>query len=282
MQPGSNTVKELLRLGREALKEQAAGSMEAELLLAHALDTNRAWLYANNSETAGHKCVESYQALIRRRQSGEPLSYLTGIREFWSMPFRVSPDVLIPRPETELLVEAALELISDSRLCRIADLGTGSGAVAIAIASERPACDIHASDISQEALEVARKNESALAPGRVTFHQGSWFEPLSGRFNLIVSNPPYVAADDPHLDQGDCRFEPRTALAADSDGMQAIRSIALDSPDYLEPGGCLAFEHGFDQGQASRAVLEEMGFIGIETRKDLEGRDRVTLGFRKN
>jgi len=282
VQPGSNTVKELLRLGREALRDQSAGSLEAELLLAHALETNRVWLYANNSETPGHEYVESYRALIRRRQSGEPLSYLTGIREFWSLPFIVSPDVLIPRPETELLVETALELIPAKLECRIADLGTGSGAVAIAIASERPACDIHASDISQAALEVARKNEKTLAPGRVTFHHGSWFDPLNERFNLIVSNPPYVATDDPHLDEGDCRFEPRRALTTGTDGMQAIHSIVLDSIDYLEDGGCLAFEHGFDQGQAARAFLEEAGFIGVETRKDLEGRDRVTLGFRKN
>ena len=282
MQPGGNTVKALLNWGRGALKDQAAGGLEAELLLAHALVTKRAWLYANSGETPGHEDLETYRALVRRRQSGEPLSYLTGEREFWSMPFRVSPDVLIPRPETELLVETALELIPDEKVCRIADLGTGSGAVAIAIASERPACDIHASDISPAALEVAIANEKALAPGRVSFHQGSWFEPLFGRFHLIVSNPPYVAANDPHLDQGDCRFEPRQALTAGADGMQAIGLIASASLDYLEHGGCLAFEHGFDQGQASRDLLEEMGYARVETRKDLEGRDRVTLGFREN
>ena len=282
MQTGSDTVKELLSWGRETLRDQAAGGLEAELLLAHALQTSRAWLFANNSDTPFHEHCESYRTLVQRRQTGEPLSYLTGIREFWSMPFRVTPDVLIPRPETELLVETALELIPEKQAYRIAELGTGSGAVAIAIASERPACDIHASDISQAALEVARKNEQTLTPGRVTFHQGSWLEPLSGKFRLIVSNPPYVAEDDPHLNRGDCRFEPRIALTPGDDGLEAIQHIASGSVPCLASNGCLAFEHGYDQGDECRQILERYGYVDIETRKDLEGRDRVTLGFMKS
>ena len=282
MQPGGNTVKELLVWGREVLGTQPAGNLEAELLLAHALQVNRAWLYANNSESPGETQSLSFRDLVQRRQAGEPLAYLTGVREFWSMPFRVTPDVLIPRPETELLVEIALELLADSSEYRIADLGTGSGAVALAIASELPSCDIHACDISPAALEVAIGNGRTLVPGRVAFHLGSWFEPLEGKFHLIVSNPPYVAENDPHLDRGDCSHEPRTALTAGADGMLAIKQISTESLEYLERGGCLAFEHGFGQGEASRALLKELGFDRVETRKDLEGRDRVTLGYVQN
>ena len=260
------------------LAQQPAGALEAELLLCHALGVERAWLYANGGEDPGKRRLESYLSLVRRRQNGEPLAYLTGVREFWSLPLHVTGDVLIPRPETELLVKVGLEAVAEASSCRIADLGTGSGAVALAIASERPACKIHASDISPGALKVARGNAERLLPGRVTFHLGSWFEPLSGTFHLIVANPPYVAANDPHLAQGDCRFEPRAALTPGDDGLSAIRQIAGQALSCLEPGGVLAFEHGYDQGEACREFLSGLGYERVETRKDLEGQERVTSG----
>jgi release factor glutamine methyltransferase len=185
---------------------------------------------------------------------------------------------LIPRHETELLVQAALDFIPPHAAWRVADLGTGSGAVALAIASERPRCAVHATENSPGALQVAALNVDALAPGRVTLHLGCWLEPLSGRFRVIVSNPPYVAAADPHLAAGDCRFEPREALTPGEDALAAIRQIAQAAPPYLETGGLLAFEHGFDQGAACRNLLLGLGYGNVETRQDLEGRERVTLG----
>jgi release factor glutamine methyltransferase len=282
VRPNGNTVRELLTWARGALAQRPAGGLEAELLLGHALGVGRAWLYANSGESPGEGHLETFCSLVQRRQAGEPIAYLTGTREFWSLPLMVTPDVLIPRPETELLVETALELLPENKKCRVADLGTGSGAVALAIASERPAWDVQATDISPGALEVAKGNAKTLLPDRVTFHLGSWFEPLQGKFLLVVSNPPYVARSDPHLDSGDCRHEPHTALTAGLDGMAAIKQIVAGAAGYLEQGGWLAFEHGLEQGQASRAKLKELGFDRVETRKDLEGRDRVTLGCMQN
>ncbi len=270
------TARELLLQGRGRL----GSALEAEVLLMHVLGVDRAWLYANSERPVSAKAQQCFADLLERRMAGEPVAYITGIREFWSLPLQVTPDVLIPRPETELLVEAALQRLPAGEKWRVADLGTGSGAVALAIARERPLCEIHASDISASALAVARGNAHRLAPGRVQFHQGSWFEPLEGRFHLVVSNPPYVRDDDPHLESGDCRFEPRVALSPGGDGLDAIRHIACAAVDYLEPGGCLAFEHGFDQGEASRSILEELSYIEVETLSDLEGRDRVTVGMK--
>jgi len=270
------TARELLLEGRGRLPS----ALEPEVLLMHVLEVDRAWLYANSEQPVSAAAQQHYTDLLERRIAGEPIAYLTGTREFWSLPLRVTPDVLIPRPETELLVEAALQRLPAGKKWRVADLGTGSGAVALAIASERPLCEIDATDISAEALAVARGNAERLVPGRVQFHQGSWFEPLQGRFHLVLSNPPYVRQGDPHLEAGDCRFEPRVALSPGGDGLDAIRQIAGDAVDYLEPGGCLAFEHGFDQGKASRHILEALSYKEVETLRDLESRDRVTLGIK--
>ena len=274
-------VKELLAQGRCQLADQAAGSLEAELLLCHVLGVSRAWLYANADRVTEPGQSADYVTLLCRRKAGEPIAYLTGTREFWSLPFKVTPDVLIPRPETELLVETALAHIPGDARWRVADLGTGSGAVAIAIAAERPLCEVHATEINTTALDVARENSNALVDGRVQFHSGSWCRPLQGRFHLIVSNPPYVAASDHHLQQGDCRFEPVAALTPGDDALLSIRQIAAEALEYLEPDGLLAFEHGFDQGSDSRKILEEKGYRSVITRKDLEGRDRVTSGLRR-
>jgi len=271
-------VRELLSWGRRRLKSQPAGQLEAEILVCNALGVSRAWLYANPEAMLEPAKLKAGKDLIERRVSGEPVAYLTGEREFWSMSLKITPDVLIPRPETESLVEAVLEMIPSSAAWRIADLGTGSGAIALALAVERPGCEVHATEYSQAALQLARQNAKTIAPGKVQFHRGSWLSPLQGTFDVLVSNPPYVAANDPHLQQGDCRFEPADALTPGRDALAAIRHIADQSRHYLQPGGLLALEHGYDQGEVVRQLLAELGYSSVSTRKDLENRDRGTLG----
>jgi release factor glutamine methyltransferase len=274
------SVAALLQWARQCLAGLSTGRLEAEALLAHQLGVNRAWVLAHPERELPADEGQAYRHRVEQRARGEPLAYLTGRREFWSLSFQVTPDVLIPRPETELLVETALESIPRDATWRIADLGTGCGAVAIAIASERPGCEMHATERSTAALRVAQANVDALVPGRVHLHPGSWLEPLEGRFAVIVSNPPYVAEDDPHLRQGDCRFEPREALTPGADAMAAIRHIATHALPRLEAGGLLAFEHGYDQGEASRTLLGDLGYDKVETARDLEGRERVSRGTR--
>jgi release factor glutamine methyltransferase len=252
---------------------------DAALLLAHVLQRPRAWLYAHADEAPPPGAGERFEALLARRIAGEPVAYLTGRRGFWSFELRVTPDTLIPRPETERLVELALERLPVGQALRVADLGTGSGAIAIALALERPRARVVATDASEAALAVARDNAASLGAGNVEFRQGDWFGPLAGqRFALIASNPPYVAAGDPHLAEGDLRFEPARALASGGDGLDDLRAIAGGAPAHLEPGGCLLLEHGFEQGAAVRALLHEAGFTGVETACDLEARERVTIG----
>lgn len=274
------TVREMLKEAGERLSGSKAARLEAEILLVGALGVDRAFLFAHPDDEVDPARAEDFRALLARRAGGEPVAYITGVREFWSLPIRVGPTVLIPRPETELLVEAALARIPADASCRIADLGTGSGAIALALACERPQCEIHATDISGEALAVARENAARLGYGQVEFHQGSWFEPLAGAFDLVVSNPPYVAAGDPHLDEGDLRFEPDTALVAGKGGMEAIGEIISEAPARLNAGGWLILEHGHDQAQRCHALLESRGFEEIETLRDLSGTKRVTLGRR--
>jgi release factor glutamine methyltransferase len=214
-----------------------------------------------------------------RRAAGEPLAYLTGRREFWSLDLAVTPDVLIPRPETELLVELALQRIPRNVKVDIADLGTGSGAIALALAHERPLTRVLATDASAATLTVARDNAARLRNGNIEFAQGDWCAALGNRkFDLIVSNPPYIADKDAHLQQGDLRFEPRAALASGADGLDAIRVIVHGAPAHLKPGAWLMFEHGHEQGLAVRDLLEKSGFVEVFTERDLEGRERVTGG----
>ena len=246
--------------------------------MAFVLETNRSFLYANPELELPNRRSEAFKKLIRQRVQGEPIAYLTGSSEFWSLPLEVNSAVLIPRPETERLVEAALDKIPPKADWRIADLGTGSGAIALALASERSKCEIHATDISTAAINVARRNARHLGISHVQFHQGSWSQPLQGKFHLIVSNPPYVNADDPHLKQGDLRFEPRKALTPGIDGLRAIRKITQLAQPILLSGGWLMFEHGFDQGDATRELLQNSGFINIEALHDLQGHERVTVG----
>ncbi|MBJ6980102.1 MULTISPECIES: peptide chain release factor N(5)-glutamine methyltransferase [unclassified Luteimonas] len=253
---------------------------EAGLLLQHVLRRSQAWLFAHADAEVPAAEARRFDALVARRAEGMPVAYLVGRRGFWTLDLAVTPDTLIPRPETELLVEQALQRLPTGRPLRVADLGTGSGAIALAIASERPLAQLVATDRSEAALAVARGNaRSHGLDGRVDFRQGDWFAPLAGdRFDLLASNPPYIAAADPHLGRGDLRHEPADALASGADGLDAIRILAAHAPALLVPGGWLLLEHGWDQGPAVRALLAAAGFEEVATVPDLEHRDRVSLG----
>lgn len=254
---------------------------DAALLLAHALGRARSWLFAHGDEVAPEADAARFGQLVARRAAGEPVAYLVGTRGFWRFDLAVTPDTLIPRPETELLVELALARLVPGTPARVADLGTGSGAIALAIAGERPQARVVATDASAGALEVARRNASAQGIGNIALCHGDWWMPLAGeRFDLVASNPPYIADGDAHLAQGDLRFEPRTALASGADGLDAIRIIAAGAPAHLVEGGWLLVEHGWEQGAAVRALFESAGLADVATERDLEQRDRVTLGRR--
>jgi release factor glutamine methyltransferase len=260
----------------------ADARLDAELLLAHALGVSRARLYAWPEEEPDTVQRATFERLVEAREQGEPIAYLTGRREFWSLELRVTPHVLIPRHETELLVELALERIPRDRAVRIADLGTGSGAIALALARERPLARVTATDASGTALDVARGNAERLGVGNVEFAAGDWYAALGdARFDLIVSNPPYVAADDAHLAQGDLRFEPASALASGADGLDAIRHIVAGAPAHLVDGGALLLEHGFDQSVRVRALLDAAGFVDVRSVRDAAGHERVTLGAKR-
>ncbi len=277
----NNRVDMLLRGAAERLS-YADAHHDAELLLAHAMQQSRSWLYAHRDASLSPAELQKFEALIARRVEGEPLVYLIGRRGFWAFDLTVTPDTLIPRPETERLVELALERMSPDSGIRIADLGTGSGAVALALAYERKQAEVIATDVSAAALDVARGNAHTLGLANLQFRQGDWWAPLHGeRFDLIVSNPPYIAEDDPHLRRGDLRYEPARALASGRDGLDAIRLIVRDAPAHLQSGGWLLLEHGWAQGAAVRGLLDACGFEAINTCTDLEHRDRVTIGRRR-
>ncbi|GAB2180402.1 peptide chain release factor N(5)-glutamine methyltransferase [Denitratisoma sp. agr-D3] len=251
---------------------------EARLLLGTLLEKNLAWLEAHRDDELQDALAERFAHWVARREAGEPVAYLLGCREFYGRDFAVSPAVLIPRHETELLVELALAKLPASGNPALLDLGTGSGCIAITLALEMPHVAVTAVDASSEALAVASQNAKALG-ATVDFLLGSWFAPVAGRrFDVIVSNPPYIKADDPHLAQGDVRFEPPSALASGADGLDDIRVIITAAPAHLTPGGWLLFEHGYDQAEAMVAVLQQGGFSGIEQHRDLAGIVRVTLG----
>ncbi len=269
----------MLRAARARLAARGGEPGDADLLLAHALGQARTWLYTHGDEAPDPEAARRFDELLSRREAGEPVAYLVGRRGFWSFELRVTPDTLVPRPETERLVELALERLPEGAPSRIVDLGTGSGAIALALALERPRADVVATDASAAALAVARDNARSLGVGNVAFRQGDWFAPLAGeRFDLVASNPPYIALGDPHLDEGDLRFEPSAALSSGADGLDAIRAIAGSAPMHLSPGGWLLVEHGWAQGPAVRALFEAAGLVDVATHIDLEQRDRVTLG----
>jgi len=276
-------ISQLLEMAVQKLSPVDAARLEAEILLCHALDVRRSFVYANPNLDVPLKRRTEFLRLVRQRREGQPIAYLTGHRAFWSLDLLVTPAVLIPRPETELLVECALDLIPQDlatlgKPFRIADLGTGSGAIALSIARERPGSEVHATDCSLEALQVAQENARRNGLLHVQFHHGSWAEPLHGQFDLILSNPPYVAESDEHLLKGDCRFEPRTALSPGADALIALRQVTVAASDELAPGGWLLVEHGHEQGEAVRCCLKSAGFADIKTRRDLAGIERVCMG----
>ncbi len=264
---------------KEALRAFGTDYRDAELLLLHCLGRDeRSWLIAHDHDELPTDIVEAFSSMSKERLKGVPLAYLLGHREFWSLKLKVTRDVLIPRPETELLVEWAVELASQCDLDSMLDLGTGSGAIALAVQQDLPHLSVTASDVSASALRVARENAEYLGLP-VEFVESSWFGAVAQRrWALIASNPPYVAANDAHLLDGDLRFEPNTALTDQGDGLWSIREIASNAPDHLEAGGWLLIEHGFDQAADVRSIFELNGFSKVSLRHDLAGRPRVTGG----
>ncbi|MGO4744178.1 peptide chain release factor N(5)-glutamine methyltransferase [Serratia quinivorans] len=260
------------------LTQSESARRDAEILLGFVTGRARTFLMAFGETMLTQQEQEQLEILLARRERGEPVAYLIGEREFWSLPLSVSPATLIPRPDTECLVELALELLPPSP-CNILDLGTGTGAIALALASERPDCKVTGVDLQPEAVALAQHNGQKLAIGNAQFLQGSWFAPLVGEtFALIASNPPYIDAADPHLAQGDVRFEPSSALVAPQQGLADLSSIVQQAPSHLQSQGWLLLEHGWQQGESVRALLQAAGFISIDTRRDYGDNDRVTFG----
>ena len=254
---------------------------DAELLLAHALQHPRSWLFAHAGDAVDGEAQHRFHDLLAQRAAGTPVAYLTGTRGFWTLDLAVTPATLIPRPETELLVELALARLPADIPVQVADLGTGSGAIALALASERPHAQVVATDASATALEVAQENARRNQLPNADFREGDWFAPLRAeRFHMIVSNPPYIAAADRHLSEGDVRFEPSSALVAGADGLDDIRLIIQQAPDYLEAGGWLLLEHGYDQAEVVAEMMRAAGWQAVESLQDLLGHFRVTLGRR--
>lgn len=272
----SLTVAELL--AQAELADSDSPALDAELLLCRVLGKQRSYLRSWPEAVPSAEQAADFQALLARRRSGEPVAYLLGERGFWSLDLQVSPATLIPRPDTERLVELGLEL-GPSGAARVLDLGTGSGAIALALAAERPDWRLIGSDRVAEAVALAQGNAERLQLSNADFLLSHWFAELHGqRFDLILSNPPYIAADDPHLAQGDVRFEPRSALVSGTDGLDDIRLLINDAPDYLQAGGWLLLEHGWQQADAVVALLAARGFAESQNWTDLAGNPRVSGG----
>lgn len=275
----TKSVAQALAWARQQLKSMDEAVIDADILLSHVMDKSRTWLKTWPEHILSKQQFSHYQESIERRKQGEPTAYIIGEKDFWSLTLKVTQDTLIPRPETELLVELALERIPETSDFKVADLGTGSGAIALAIAKERPQATVWALDMSEGALAVAQENAEHNKVDNVYFECGNWLDGWQhGQLDLIVSNPPYVAPNDPHLT--DLVYEPVTALVAEDNGLSDIYTITQQAIQYLKPNGFLLFEHGYDQGSAVREVLRKAGFSKVETVKDYAGQDRVTLGKR--
>ena len=275
------TIAATLQTAAEKLGEVSESPrLDAEILLSLATGKTRTHFRAWPEKNLSVEEEQTFQALLAQRIQGQPIAHITGKREFWSREFLVTPDVLIPRPETELLVELALERIKPDQAAQIADLGTGSGAIAVTLALELPKTTVTALDLSPDALSIARQNAASLGAGNIRFIHSDWFAalPSSECFALIVSNPPYIAGDDPHLAQGDVRFEPLLALASGLDGLDAIRRIVREAPGRLNPGGWLLFEHGWTQAESARELLQAAGFAEVASFQDLQGHGRCSAG----
>jgi release factor glutamine methyltransferase len=277
-----NSVENTLKRAVAKLQESGSDSpsLDAAVLLCHVLEKPRSFLLTWPLKELDSSLVDAFELALSRRLKGEPVAYIVGEREFWSLPLKVSPTTLIPRPDTERLVEVALEKASSSQ-GDILDLGTGTGAIALALASELPQRNIWGVDLKPEAQQLAKENAQRLELMNTTFLYGSWFEPIESgtQFALIVSNPPYIEESDPHLSQGDVRFEPLSALVAQEEGLADIKHISSKARDFLQAGGWLMFEHGYDQASAVREILTSLGYQQVESFKDYGDNDRVTVGL---
>ena len=275
---------DLLKAAQQSISVSLAMSLDAtaidaRLLLQHSLKVDHAWLIGHINDELTDAQSESFQQLLTRRLKGEPVAYILSVREFYGLPLKTTPATLIPRPDTETLVEAALDKLPDNQNLKVLDLGTGTGAIALAIAKNHPQAQVTAVDFSDEALSIAKENAQNLDLADVRFMQSDWFSSLQGeKFDLIVSNPPYIAENDAHLTQGDLRFEPLTALASGRDGLDDIRLIIQEAPSHLSPNGWLMLEHGYDQAEKVAELLTLSGFDQVSHVKDLSGMLRVTLG----
>lgn len=253
--------------------------LDAEVLLCHCLNKPRTYLRTWPEHQPDDEQIRQFQTLIAQRSQGVPVAYLTGHREFWSRDFLVTPDVLIPRPDSELLIEQALALLTVTQHCKIIDLGTGSGILAITLAAERPLATVFASDFSKSALAVAQLNAKRLQTGNVRFIYSNWFDAIDeDNFDLVLSNPPYIADDDPHLRQGDLRFEPQTALVSPNQGLQDIAMLAEQARHRLKPAGHLLVEHGYNQQHEVQTIFQRYGYQKIATQRDFSGNPRITTG----
>ena len=272
------SIAEILQHAEQQLRTSETAKLDAELLLCHVAKLERTTLHAHPEQIVSEEAIHAYQALIEQRHAEQPIAYLTGKKEFWSMEFKVNEHTLIPRPETECLVEEALKHIPENEEYNIADLGTGCGAIAISIAKERPQSHITAVDISTDALNVAKENTSRLGIKNISFVQSDWYKNINACFDLIVSNSPYIKEDDEHLTQGGVQHEPRLALASGPDGLNAIKHIINNASEHLLNKAWLVLEHGYDQGNEVRTLLHEHGFSDLDTRKDYSGHERVSFG----
>ena len=272
------TLEQFIRKARQELAEVSPSArLDAEVLAMHVCNLSRTGLITQGAHVPNPEQGQRLQEMLTRRLRGEPIAYITGRREFWSLDLQVTPDVLIPRPETELLVEQALARIPIDANWVIADLGTGSGAVALALAHERPDCRVLATDTSAAALALTQVNAKRLGLTNLECRSGNWLTPLAGeQLDMIVSNPPYIAETDPHLHAGDLRFEPRAALTPGGDGLDAIRCIIRDACEHLRANAWLLLEHGYDQGAAVRALLGSRGYRDITSFHDISNQERVT------
>ncbi|CED61770.1 Peptide release factor-glutamine N5-methyltransferase [Moritella viscosa] len=275
------TIAQLLQWAVKQLTDSESPKLDADVILCFLLDKDRSHLFTWDDKVMDDDIIRRFTALIMRRQAGEPVAHILGYREFWSLELEVSPDTLIPRPDTEVLVEQALACMP-IQACQVLDLGTGTGAIALALASESPQATVTAIEYQQGAAALARRNAKRCGLD-VAILQGSWFEPLqaSQRFDVIVSNPPYIEEHDPHLAMGDVRFEPLTALVAADDGLADLKHIIREGYQFLTMDGWLLVEHGFEQGVAVRALFTESNYHQVVTHKDYGNNDRITVGQRK-